>query len=129
LGKQALACDSKMFKRGVSYGILSVRLFTFHGARSPFFHPEELEQDFPYWKRLHGFWRTLPNFNPYTASSEPGQDLVADALDLIQSRGQDDDGDADGLDYVDAMPTGADDDEGDSTMKHNELVRLAFLSP
>jgi hypothetical protein len=27
------------------------------------------------------------------------------------------------------MPTGADDDEGDSTMKHNELVRLAFLSP
>lgn len=49
---------------------------------------EKLEQDFPYWKRLHGFWRTLPNFNPYTASSEPGQDLAAEALMLVQTRGQ-----------------------------------------
>lgn len=48
---------------------------------------EQLEQDFPYWKRLHGFWRTLPNFNPYTASSEPGQDLAAKALALVQNRG------------------------------------------
>ena len=31
----------------------------------------------------------LPNFNPYTASSEPGQDLAADALALIHGRGQD----------------------------------------
>jgi hypothetical protein len=50
--------------------------------------PEKLEQDFPYWKRLHGFWRTLPNFNPYTVSSEPGQDLAAEALTLIQCRGE-----------------------------------------
>ncbi|KAF8464983.1 hypothetical protein DFH94DRAFT_614722, partial [Russula ochroleuca] len=35
---------------------------------------EKLSVDFPYWKRLHGFWHTLPNFNPYTALSEPGQD-------------------------------------------------------
>lgn len=48
--------------------------------------PEQLEQEFPFWKRLHGFWRTLPNFNPYTASSEPGQDLAADALALIHGR-------------------------------------------
>jgi hypothetical protein len=31
----------------------------------------------------------LPNFNPHTASSEPGQDLAADALALIHGRGQD----------------------------------------
>ena len=49
---------------------------------------EQLEQDFPYWKRLHGFWRTLPNFNPYTASSEPGQDLAGEALALLQTRSQ-----------------------------------------
>jgi hypothetical protein len=52
---------------------------------------EQLEQEFPFWKRLHGFWRTLPNFNPYTASSEPGQDLAADALALIHGRGQEND--------------------------------------
>jgi hypothetical protein len=50
---------------------------------------ELLEQDFPYWKYLHGFWRTLPNFNPYTASSEPGQDLAGEALALLQTKGQD----------------------------------------
>ncbi|KAH9974182.1 hypothetical protein BGW80DRAFT_1128570, partial [Lactifluus volemus] len=44
---------------------------------------EQLEQDFPYWKRLHSFWCTLPNFNPYTTSLEPGQDLAAEALALV----------------------------------------------
>ncbi|KAF8235111.1 hypothetical protein L208DRAFT_1169058, partial [Tricholoma matsutake] len=44
---------------------------------------EQLEQDFPFWKRLHGFWRMLPNFNTHTASSEFGQDLAANALALI----------------------------------------------
>ena len=29
----------------------------------------------------------LPNFNPYTASSEPRQDLATDALALINGRG------------------------------------------
>ncbi|KAF8469438.1 hypothetical protein DFH94DRAFT_615353, partial [Russula ochroleuca] len=48
---------------------------------------EKLEQDFPYWKRLHGFWRMLPNFNPFTVSSEPGQNLGTEALAFVQSRG------------------------------------------
>ena len=52
---------------------------------------EQLEQEFTFWKRLHGFWRTLPNSNPYTASSEPGQDLAADALALINGRRQEND--------------------------------------
>lgn len=43
----------------------------------------ELEKDFPFWSRLHGLWRTLPNFNPYTVSSEPGQDLKGEALQYM----------------------------------------------
>ena len=79
--------------------------------------PEELEQDFPHWKRLHGFWWTLPNFNPHTASSEPGQDLAADALFLIQHRGQDDDNNSGGNGNEDVFgadgdPIAADDDDG-----------------
>jgi hypothetical protein len=70
---------------------------------------EQLEQDFPYWKRLHGFWRTLPNFNPYTASSEPGQDLASEALALVQGRGQNRDNYEDDFEYV---SDGADDDAG-----------------
>jgi hypothetical protein len=68
---------------------------------------EQLEQDFPYWKCLHGFWCTLPNFNPYTASSEPGQDLAAKASALVQNQGVAND-DADDLsnpnDDVSASP-------------------------
>lgn len=30
--------------------------------------------------------RTLPNFNPYTVSSGPGQDIAGDAWDLISGR-------------------------------------------
>jgi hypothetical protein len=49
----------------------------------------ELEKDFPYWQRLHGFWRTLPNFNPHTVSSEPGQDLVGEAMDhMLRHNGE-----------------------------------------
>ncbi|KAF8468103.1 hypothetical protein DFH94DRAFT_617207, partial [Russula ochroleuca] len=44
---------------------------------------EKLWADFPYWKRLHGFWHTLPNFNHHTALSEPGQDLAGEARALI----------------------------------------------
>ncbi|KAF8239941.1 hypothetical protein L208DRAFT_1100733, partial [Tricholoma matsutake] len=51
--------------------------------------------EFPFWKCFHGFWWTLPNFNLYTTSSEPGQDLAADALTLIQGRGQDNDNNED----------------------------------
>jgi hypothetical protein len=56
-------------------------------------NPEKLEEDFPYWRRLHGYWRTLPNFNPYTVSSEPGQDLGAQALAFIQNEGAPAEGD------------------------------------
>ena len=38
---------------------------------------------FKWWPRLHGFWRTLHNFNPYTVSSEPGQDLAAEAQSVL----------------------------------------------
>lgn len=48
----------------------------------------ELEEDFPYWQRLHGFWRTLPNFNPHTVSSEPGQDLVGEAIHILRHNGE-----------------------------------------
>jgi hypothetical protein len=74
---------------------------------------EQLEQDFPYWKRLHGFWRTLPNFNPYTASSEPGQDLAAEALTLVQRRGKNDHDDGDATDAA------ANDDDDGSTQQIN----------
>lgn len=82
------------------------------------FFPEQLEQEFPFWKRLHGFWRTLPNFNPYTASSEPGQDLVADALALIHGRGQDNE-----LDPQDDFYVNDDADERvDGAVQSNEQV-------
>jgi hypothetical protein len=42
-----------------------------------------LTHKLPVWERLHGFWRTLPNFNPHAVSSEPGQDLEGEARDLI----------------------------------------------
>ena len=38
-----------------------------------------LDYKFPIWECLHGFWRTLPNFNPHVVSSEPGQDLEREA--------------------------------------------------
>lgn len=45
----------------------------------------ELKQEFPYWRRLYGFWRTLLNFNPHTVSPEPGQDLEGEAMAHIHS--------------------------------------------
>ena len=32
---------------------------------------------------VHGYWHTLPNFNPYTVSSNPGQDLADEALSVL----------------------------------------------
>jgi hypothetical protein len=86
--------------------------FTFYllSLTLTFFFPEQLELDFPYWKHLHGFWRTLPNFNPYTASSEPGQDLATDTLVLIKGRGQND------------KNVVSDDDEEDSSTKQLDEV-------
>jgi hypothetical protein len=43
-----------------------------------------MKVEFPYWERLHGYWRTLPNFNPLTVTSEPDQDLESGALKLFQ---------------------------------------------
>jgi hypothetical protein len=40
-------------------------------------------ENFKWWPRLHGFWRTLPNFNPYTVSSDPGQDLANEAHSVL----------------------------------------------
>ncbi|KAH8991610.1 hypothetical protein EDB86DRAFT_2765963, partial [Lactarius hatsudake] len=44
---------------------------------------DKLLSGFPTWERLHGFWRTLPSFNPHLASSEPGQDLESDAMETL----------------------------------------------
>ncbi|KAH8981346.1 hypothetical protein EDB86DRAFT_2812974, partial [Lactarius hatsudake] len=44
---------------------------------------DKLLADFPFWDRLHGFWRTLPSFNPHTVSSEPGQDLQDEAIGVL----------------------------------------------
>ena len=46
--------------------------------------PDLLLKKFPFWEQLHGFWQKLPNFNPYTISSEPGQDLVDEARKILQ---------------------------------------------
>ncbi|KAF8225522.1 hypothetical protein L208DRAFT_1505184, partial [Tricholoma matsutake] len=73
------------------------------------FFLEQLELEFPFWKRLHGFWWMLPNFNPYTTLSEPGQDLAADVLALIWGRGQDNENDED-----EVKAFGADDAQGDA---------------
>ena len=98
----------------------------------PFFFSEQLEQEFRFWKRLHGFWRTLPNFNPYTASSEPGQDLAADALALIHGRGQENDtgnnnelGSEDDMNFTPLKLVNREanaDEKVDSAMQSNEQV-------
>ena len=103
-------------------------LFTVAHAKN--FFLEQLEQEFPFWKRLHGFWRTLPNFNPYTASSEPGQDLAADALALIQGRGQDNENDKeeDEAFGADDAQGGAINDEGEDNTIQPELVEVCQLT-
>ena len=42
-----------------------------------------LEHNLLVWERLHGFWRTIPSFNPQVVSSEPGQDLEGEARRLL----------------------------------------------
>ena len=75
-GKQVLVCDLKMLNRGVTYGILSVSMPSFAITHANNFFLEQLELEFLFWKHLHGLWQTLLNFNPYTALSEPGQDVM-----------------------------------------------------
>ncbi|KAJ7351345.1 hypothetical protein DFH08DRAFT_957668 [Mycena albidolilacea] len=48
---------------------------------------QAIKISFPQWERLHGWWRTLPNYNPFTTSSEPGQDLAESAMDLFMGGG------------------------------------------
>jgi hypothetical protein len=43
---------------------------------------------FPYWEHLHGFWQMLPNFNPQTFSSDPGQQIGAEMEELIMTQDQ-----------------------------------------
>jgi hypothetical protein len=103
-------------------------LFTVAHAKN--FFLEQLEQEFPFWKRLHGFWQTLPNFNPYTASSEPGQDLAADALTLIRGRGQDNENDdeEDEAFGTDDAQGGAINDEGeDNAILLDEVCQLTLF--
>ena len=103
--------------------------FLFAVAHAKNFFLEQLEQEFPFWKRLHGFWWTLPNFNPYTASSEPGQDLAADALALIRGRGQDNENDEDEVEAVgadDAQAGAFNDEVEDDTIQHDEVCQLTL---
>ncbi|KII83076.1 hypothetical protein PLICRDRAFT_64608, partial [Plicaturopsis crispa FD-325 SS-3] len=44
---------------------------------------DKLMIDFPWWPRLQGYWRSLPNFNPHAVSSQPGQDLSGEAQELL----------------------------------------------
>jgi hypothetical protein len=74
--------------------------------------PDKLLSGFPIWERLHGFWRTLPSFNPHAVSSEPGQDLEGEALAVLfgdQEKGiesgVDDADDRDGLWETDPLNT------------------------
>ncbi|KAH9009594.1 hypothetical protein EDB84DRAFT_1446209, partial [Lactarius hengduanensis] len=53
---------------------------------------ETLLSNFPVWECLHGFWHTLPSFNPHEVSSEPRQDLESDAAGVLfgnQDKGED----------------------------------------
>ncbi|KAH9176523.1 hypothetical protein EDB89DRAFT_1839191, partial [Lactarius sanguifluus] len=44
---------------------------------------DKLLADFPYWECFHGFWCTLPSFNPHTVLSEPSQDLEDEAIGVL----------------------------------------------
>jgi len=62
---------------------------------------DKLLEGFPYWERLHGYWRTLPNYNPITVTSDPGQDLESDAVALF---GAVLNGDSNEEESVDSLP-------------------------
>jgi len=44
------------------------------------------ESKFPYWTHLHGFWQTLPNFNPQPLSSDCGQEIGDEMKEFITDR-------------------------------------------
>lgn len=81
----------------------------------------------PCWERLHGFWRTLPSFNPYSVSSEPGQDLVREAEQLMQrdSKGSEEDSNKDGnteiyVDDFEELEVGCD------VPKDAEIIKVCY---
>lgn len=43
-----------------------------------------MQEEFPYWEHLHGYWHTLPNYNPLTVASMPDQDLEGGVLELFK---------------------------------------------
>lgn len=86
---------------------------------------EKLLSGFPVWERLHGFWRTLPSFNPNAVSSEPGQHLESEAAELLfgssnkeQGRVGDGDDDVDGMWDLDDVQGLADGDAGEDDAHH-----------
>jgi len=48
---------------------------------------DSFRSKFPFWERLHGLWRTLPNFNPHPLSSDPGQCIGEQMEALIAASG------------------------------------------
>lgn len=44
------------------------------------------KEAFPFWECLHGFWHTLPNFNPFTVTSGLGQDIAEGAKQQLLSK-------------------------------------------
>jgi hypothetical protein len=46
----------------------------------------KIQSEFPFFSRLHGFWRSIPSFNPHIVSSHHGQDLQGEAQELLFSR-------------------------------------------
>jgi hypothetical protein len=48
------------------------------------------DNNFPFWDRLHGFWSTLPNFNPLVVSAAHGQLLKTDMRVVVSSKIKDD---------------------------------------
>ncbi|TRM56844.1 hypothetical protein BD626DRAFT_413020 [Schizophyllum amplum] len=61
-------------------------------------------RDFPFWRQLHGWWVTLPNFNPYTTTSDQAQNHTKAAVEAtgyyggarLASQPADPDADAEG---------------------------------
>ena len=62
-------------------GTLSLYILRFLVLTQPIVEKET--ENFKWWPRLHGYWCTLLNFNPYTVTSGPGQDLADEALSVL----------------------------------------------
>jgi hypothetical protein len=50
-------------------------------------YKDKVVHNFPQFHRLHGFWQKHPNLNPHAVSTQPGEDLASDAMDLLFSQG------------------------------------------